>query len=156
MESFIIIVISILVLYLGFYLFLPGLQGIMYGNSSKLWPRVKGIITKSDVVTESNRIGTSHAVKINYRYWLKRKSYLGKTIGYAKYGSNQNAVSDIGDVNSISNQYAEGDSVEVYYHPNKHYIAVLEPGFSWTSVGLVLLGLGFMFLSATLIYKLFS
>jgi hypothetical protein len=138
---FIYVLLSIACFSIGLYLIIPGIIGVIYGRSSKLWPSVKGVITISKVVEDGEGGGT---VKINYRYWIKNKSYLGKTVGFCSYGSRVNSANSIGDANYISNQLPKGSDVEVYYHPNKHYLAVLEPGFRWSAIPVIAFSLMFI------------
>ncbi|MEP1741502.1 MAG: DUF3592 domain-containing protein [Kangiellaceae bacterium] len=134
---------------LGLYLFIPGFQGVIYGRASERWPVVKGLIIKSEIVSDGEG-GAS--VKIRYRYWINNKSYLGKTIGFCKYGSKTNSANSVGDASYVSNQFPERKEVNVYYHPAKYHIAVLEPGFNRASIlvfafGLMFIGAGIFFLT---------
>lgn len=134
---------------LGLYLFIPGFQGLIYGRASEGWPVVKGLIIKSETVSDGEG-GASF--KIRYRYWINSKSYLGKTIGFCKYGSKINTANSVGDANYVSNQFPEGKEVNVYYHPAKYYIAVLEPGFNGASILVSVFGL--MFITAGIFFLL--
>ena len=143
MEILITIALIIITSALGFYIFVPGLNGVLYGKSSHTWPSVEGIITKSKVVdTDEN----SKAV-IHYRYWVRNKNYLGKEVGFCKYGTTFNGANLLKDARNITYKYPKGMNVLVYYHPSRHGIAVLETGFRWASVivmsfGLMIIGVG--------------
>ena len=129
----------------GFFLIFKALLGIFYGSTSKKWPIVKGVIIKSDIISEDDGNSGSHAAIIHYNYWINQKSYTGKRIGFSNKGSRFNASSDSGDAFYISNQYPKGDAVEIFYHPKFHSFSVLEPGFSWWSVLVFFIGLLFTF-----------
>ena len=149
MEEFLDILLIVSALLLGLYVSLPGLYGVLYGRSSKTWPSVTGVIVVSKVIDDSE----SCLAKVHFRYWVGSKNYLGKNIGFCKYGTKFNAANHLKDARLIANQYPKGGNVNVYYHPNWPGIAILEPGFRWASVFVLLFGLMIIGVSMTIIFN---
>jgi len=112
--------------------------------SCRNWPQAKGRIVSSEFRALSESKGRhSYYPDVVYRYSVARKEYESKRISFHDAMS-----SDREFVNGIVERYAEGREVAVFYHPTRHDLAVLEPGFKWTAgivapfvFGLVLLGI---------------
>lgn len=102
-------------------------------HASKVWPSVRGEILESASVdyasgaTDRPRINKPIA-RVRYRYTVDGVTYQGDRLTV----NNELASSQVGsgaDANVLrSHWYREGDSVQVYYDPNKPSFAVLDPG----------------------------
>lgn len=146
MEDLISLILIIITIWLGLYLFIPGLHGVIYGNSSHSWPSVDGVITKSELLDRQEYT----MAEINYRYWVRNKNYLGKDVGFCKFGTKLNTAKLLKDARNITYQYPLGKAVTVYHHPRWHRIAVLETGFRWASAWIMLFGLGVLTVGAVI------
>lgn len=85
------------------------------------WPQVQGRITESVVTEQPRPRGTETGAYIEYRYRADNKTYYGTRvlIGAATSGRR--------DTEELVAKYAEGSHVRVYVHPDRPWLAVLEP-----------------------------
>ena len=112
------------------------------------WPSVSGRITTSRLhsyISRSSDNSSStrmYTTRISYRFHVKNKAYVGKTLSYGEYSS-----SSPSHAKGILKKYPVGAKVTVFYNPANPDKAVLEPGklgilpIFWVCA-LVFLGLG--------------
>jgi len=104
-----------------FFFALPPLQ---YSNSSKSWPTVQGIVTRSEIDVWSSDGRTHYEPKIAYYYIVDGK----------KYTSSQIKAGDPVPDNNVTNakrlqaEYPVNSEVTVYYDPELPESAALQPG----------------------------
>jgi len=86
-------------------------------NKSKQWPKVQGTI---QIV---NIHGSEIQMDLEYNYQVQGETHKNKLIFFtnSKYYKKSRAV-------EFEKKYQEGQQVNVFYNPNKHRMAVLEPG----------------------------
>lgn len=94
-------------------------QGYYYGKLSESWPSVDGTITSSKM---SNYKGTLD-IHVTYNYSVDNVEYNSNRLAYLKPSIETEKVGY-----EYLEKYAEGKTVKVYYNPEDHAEAVLEPG----------------------------
>ena len=109
----------------GIILILVGNRETRLTKDSESWPKTIGIIIKSKVVNRDRGDEFSHTYeycpKIKYKYTVNGKTYKSDKRTFVA------SCDDKEWAKSIVKQYPVDSSVEVYYHPEKHKISVLEP-----------------------------
>jgi len=118
-----------------FFFALPPLQ---YSHSSKSWPTVQGIVTRSEIDVWSSDGRTHYEPKIAYNYIVDGK----------KYTSSQIKAGDPVPDNNVTNakrlqaEYPVGKSVDVFYDPEVPSSSALRPGIQKNDILLaVILGI---------------
>jgi len=110
---------------IGFIFF--GIGEFKKGKASQAWPTVTGKISESkleEYTTTEKREGrkkkvTRHRAVINYAYNVEATVYSSNRIAFGgQPDSPYNLVK----------AYPQGKEVKVYYHPQDHSMAVLQPG----------------------------
>lgn len=100
---------------------LPLLLNTLYiwylANKSKQWPKVSGTIQNINIAASELKM------HLEYSYQVKGETYKNKRIFFtnSKYYKKAQAK-------EFEKKYQEGQQVHVFYNPNKHSMAVLEPG----------------------------
>ena len=100
---------------------LPLLLNTMYiwylANQSKQWPKVQGTIQTVNIH------GSEIQMDLEYSYQVQGETHKNKRIFFtnSKYYKKSRAI-------EFEKKYKEGQQVSVFYNPNKHRMAVLEPG----------------------------
>lgn len=107
------------------------------------WPKTDGTVTSSKVVhSEGATVASNHYQPVvEYSYTVGGKEYLGNNIVIGPTGTLPWLAKREVD------QYPVGSSVQVYYKPQDHSEAVLNPGVTKSingtiAVGLILVGIG--------------
>jgi hypothetical protein len=122
--------------------------GIVLRNASvsKEWPAVQGEIVSSYVDSSSDEDGTTYSADIEFQYVVDDRRLTADTVNFGEYGSsNRNHAAD------IVAKYPVGKMVTVYYDPAEPETAVLEPGVTWSSYVLLLMGLVFIIAPAIIL-----
>ncbi|GAA4804954.1 DUF3592 domain-containing protein [Litoribaculum gwangyangense] len=86
-------------------------------NQSKRWPKVEGTIQTVNIH------GSEIQMDLEYSYQVQGETHKNKRIFFtnSKYYKKNRAI-------EFEKKYREGQQVNVFYNPNKHRMAVLEPG----------------------------
>jgi hypothetical protein len=86
-------------------------------NQSKLWSKVQGTIQTIDIAASEIKMS------LEYSYQVQGEAYKNKRIFFtnSKYYKKSRTI-------EFEKKYQEGQQVSVFYNPNKHRMAVLEPG----------------------------
>jgi hypothetical protein len=103
-------------------------------RSTRNWPAVEGVITKSDTRSQRSPGGSGAPTTIAdvwYNYVVDGIEYHNDTISLSQYGSGSasHAVEE-------AHRYPVGSRVMVYYNPENPHDAVLEHKTPWIFIGL--------------------
>ncbi len=115
--------------------------GIVIRNASvsTAWPVTQGEITSSSVDISTDDDGTTYYADIKFKYVVNDRWITADVVNFGEYGSsNPNYAGDIVD------KYPVGKVVNVYYNPEKVETAVLEPGLTWSSYFILIMGIIFI------------
>jgi hypothetical protein len=82
------------------------------------WPKTRGVVIDGFDFTMSGTL------RFSYEYAVNGKRYTGKKPFFT------NSFKNLGrdKIQTLGNRYPQGQHIEVYYHPQKHSLSVLEPG----------------------------
>ncbi|MEM7397184.1 MAG: DUF3592 domain-containing protein, partial [Verrucomicrobiota bacterium] len=129
-----------------------GIYGLVLGLASKGWPSTEARILQSTVElrttgTGSDRRSAYHAL-VTYEFTLDGETYQGDRISTADIGRGRST-----HARRIVKRYPKGSIATVSYQTGNPSRCLLEPGLRWQafmmpSVGLFVLLLGIVFLSA--------
>lgn len=108
----------------GAIFFVFALPPLQYAASSKSWPTVQGVITRSDIDVWNRDGKTHYQPDIAYTYYLDDKQYSSSKInaGEAPMDNNVNSAK------KIQSKYPAGKEVTVWYDPELPASSALEPG----------------------------
>jgi len=140
----------------GAVAFFLGLPTLRNANASADWPSTTGVIKRSEVVKSRNSDGdTMYKPVVEYAYQVDGKDFECNKIWFGGGSSSSNSS---GAYETVG-QFPKGAEVPVYYHPEKPFEAVLQPGAFFSSylvliVGVVFALVGLLLLGAVLV-KLF-
>ena len=112
-----------------------GVRDLRVANQSRDWPSTRGVVVRSEVSRE-------RGVDIQYRYTVGDRAYAATRVAFGA-GASQTST-------QVIHKYPSGSEVNIHYMKDAPGIAVLEPGGSVWTLGLVfytclllgLLGLG--------------
>jgi hypothetical protein len=125
-----------------------GVRGVLRGHASTGWPAVPGIIQESSVEYQSSSKGGTYHARIRYTYVLEDTTRSGSRVTYGDFGT-----SDPSHAQNIVNRYPAGRAVTVHYMPGDPDESVLEPG---TSFGTWIVPvIGFFFATAGILMFVF-
>jgi hypothetical protein len=120
-----------------------GLWCLWNGLRSRRWPTASGVILRSDIDGFGDVDGSpSYRLRVAYRYEVAGRQFVGKRVFFGQ------GVLNTGSFDRLlrkTNRYGPGVPVNVYFHPKRPSLCVLQPGMrleAWivTIVGLGLLG----------------
>ena len=119
--------------------------GIVIRNASISagWPAAQGEITSSYVSESTDEDGTTYSAEIEFKYVVNDRWLTADVVNFGEYGSSN--MSHAGD---IVDKYPVGKVVNVYYNPDHAETAVLEPGVTWSSYFILLMGIVFLIIPA--------
>lgn len=104
----------------------------MNALKAKRWPTTQGTIIASEVVRSSK-----YLPKVVYTYDIDTNAYSSDKVrvtNYAQYKYKDDAAKEVA-------KYPVDAKVTVYYNPDKHDEAILEPGIKGEHIFMLLLGL---------------
>ena len=136
-----------------------GVRDAWHGWRSSRWPQVKGIVIESAVASRESRtdtrrvgkenlpvnermttrLGTVFYPKIKYQYEIAGRACEGTRITISDGVDSE----DPALAKMITEKYAVGTSVLVFYNPHVVTLAVLQPGISEGATAQVVIGLIF-------------
>jgi hypothetical protein len=132
---------------LGFGIAFAYFAYIDYQNSqaSQSWPSVEGTITSAEIVSDGfRRFRERFKAVIAYSYSVDGAPYSSNRIAFQGYGS-------LMDEESVVEKYSVGSKHPVFYDPANPSSAVLEKGFTMTSIALPLFAVTFIVAAAVMI-----
>ncbi len=142
MDNIFINVFLLIFLILGIWFFSTGLMFTICGLVSTKWPTIQAYVTESKIKEGTTGLGTkAYWAKIKYEYSFRNLKFIGKRIAFGKHGTNWNNTHSKENAQRIIDRYKVGRPVLVHYLPIFKRISVLEPGFSWGSVGVLCFGI---------------
>jgi len=116
------IAIGVMVIVGGILCFLMGFACYKHSLKSLNWPTTYGTVTSSKVVHKVVGTVNQYIATVEYNYNVRNNEYTGDKI-------------DVGPVGSLPwleeekiKPYQVGARVQVYYNPQDHSEAILEPG----------------------------
>jgi hypothetical protein len=108
----------------GVIFFLFALPPLQYSSTSKSWPTVAGIITKSEIDIWRNDGKTHYQPDIAYAYSVDGKKYTSSKITVGDPPLDNNVT----PAKRLQAEYPVGKDVDVYYDPELPESAALQPG----------------------------
>jgi hypothetical protein len=116
---------------------------VHYGNQSGSWPTTQGVVTRSRMYTETERVRarvggrhgtltqtrTKSVLVFAYRYTVNGREYDGQRISYEIRGVSRHEVPTV--------PYSAGEKVLVHYEPQRPTRSVLKPGVSRANFTLI-------------------
>ena len=113
-------------------------------RESGSWPSVQGTISSSSVSKRTSR-GSDHRTrttyypKVGFQYQVDGRRYTSSRIAFGTGESGGSAKW----ARKVVNTYPVGKTVAVYYNPQDPQYGVLESGFTWRSLIVLLAGIAF-------------
>ena len=123
MKTFLVPLISILLITYGFYLVRYAYNLSKETKNSMSWPFVKGHILDVRLEEYGKAGHQNYDVGITYEYAVKSKTYKGDKVHLTTMSDKSKIEAE-----NIIERYKKGSTVSVYYNPGNHSRAVLEPG----------------------------
>ena len=119
--------------------------GIVIRNASVSsgWPTTQGKITSSTIGVSTDEDGSTYHADINYQYVINDHWITADIVNFGEYGSD-----DPDHAGDIVDKYPVGKVVSVYYDPERPKTAVLEPGLTWSSYFILIMGIIFIIVPA--------
>lgn len=114
----------LLFLAIGLTISVVGLRGCYYAGASMQWPSARGVVTESRIGRSRGGNRTTYAPEVRYSYEVEGHGFTGERI----YFSGIDLSSDHAYALEITDRFAVGREVRVYYHPRDPALAVLLPG----------------------------
>ncbi len=121
----------------GIGLALWGLNVLEQSRVSENWPSTNGEVVTSEVREERDEDGTTYYGDVTFQYVINDRRYTADTVSFGQYGGSRKHAAE------IVSRYRPGARVPVYYDPEAPQTAVLEPGVTWSSYLLLVMGLMF-------------
>lgn len=119
-----------------------GLPILKDAKESVEWPNTSGTIIHSQLVkSRSKKKKTSYSASIEYTYTVNNENYVGSTISF---GTDNMSSSNASSATSRVKKYKEGSTIDIYFSPDTPEKSVLEPGATWESYFLAVLGSVFL------------
>lgn len=110
------------------FIFVETIERISMAKESRGWPSVPGLITASEI-TSNTSIGaygsattTSYHTKVSYGYRVQGHDYESGRVTFGSVGSSYERAKE------VANRYPLGMDVAVFYDPANPAQSVLEPG----------------------------
>lgn len=121
------ITVLVIVLAVIIYKIKDRIQPFLYSRQCKNWPKTKGKITltpNTDDSSEKSRVIASirsgSTISLEYEYEVNGVSYEGDNISFKLSGVKNEVLAK-----RLAEEYERGQEVDVYYHPKKPAISVL-------------------------------
>lgn len=139
-------VVPWLFLIAGVVVLCVGVRKCVHASASTNWPQTDGVIVESFVETDHRTDGTRFAPRIVYEYAVGDDLHTATTVSYGDYSASWDS-----HAREVVDRYPVGERVTVYYHPQDHDTAVLEPGSRFNAYLVAVMGLLFTVVGARLI-----
>ncbi|MBN1388385.1 MAG: DUF3592 domain-containing protein [Bacteroidales bacterium] len=108
----------------GAIFFVFALPPLQYASSSKSWPTVQGVITRSDIDVWNRDGKTHYQPDIAYTYSVDGKKYSSSKINAGEQAMDNN----VNSAKKIQAKYPVGKEVTIWYDPGLPASSALEPG----------------------------
>ncbi|MEE4214464.1 MAG: DUF3592 domain-containing protein, partial [Bacteroidales bacterium] len=108
----------------GAIFFVFALPPLQYASSSKSWPTVQGVITRSDIDVWTRDGKTHYQPDIAYTYSVDGKKYSSSKINAGEQAMDNN----VNSAKKIQTKYPAGKEVTIWYDPGLPASSALEPG----------------------------
>ncbi len=153
-PRFIIFLIGGIFFGVGILVGVIGYNILQNAKASLEWPNTEGTVLKSDVVSETStsgtgrdrRTSTTYKAAILYEYTVEGEKRSSSQVSFGQYSS-----SDPSHAQKISVKYPVGKKVKVFYSPEEHGKAVLEPGVTFSSYLVLIIGSVFFLIGGGLL-----
>jgi len=126
----------------GIFLLAWGGYEIVGSHETDNWPGTEGRITSSSVRQETRRASgktsTAYFPNVRYQYQIDGRQHTGHRIVFGNVSGGLKFFAQ-----RIVNRYPSGRTVTVYYNPDQPQYAILETGFTWSSLFILLGGIVF-------------
>ena len=113
-----------------------GLPIVTQAKASLEWPQVSGVITSSTVQSRRDDDGTSYSSEVTYDYTVDGEKMSGETVYFGDYVSSSSRST----ASKTVRKYPVGKEIQVYYSPESPDECVIEPGTTWSSYFVLILG----------------
>ncbi len=137
----------------GIFLMAWSAYEIKGSNESRNWPRTQGTITSSSISEQTRRDSstrrnkTTYYPRVLYEYQVKGRHYTSHRI---EFGGESGGMKWM--AKRVVDKYPSGKKVTVYYKPQDPQYGILEAGFTWKSLFILLAGMAF-FAAGVLCFK---
>ena len=115
--------------------------------ASIAWPTADGRITGSQLERSKSRGETMYSADVAYEYSVDGRNFEGDRVWFGDDFSSSNPT----PWRKVVDRYAAGTDVKVFYAPADPVASVLEPGATWSSSGLYVVGLGLLTLGVLIL-----
>jgi hypothetical protein len=134
----IISLFNIIFLIFSFLIIILGLNFIFKDSIYNRWKTADGIIITSKLDSRKDQDSniTKYAVEIYYEYYVDKIRYIAYNTTSIEMGT-----TDINFANNIIRQYPKKSKVTVYYNPKSPQESILQTGFNFHSMLLLVLGI---------------
>lgn len=135
------IVIGVIIIVGGLLMFLMGVASYKDSLISHSWPTTFGKVNSAKVIHKVVDQVNHYTATVEYDYTVNNENYIGNKI----------SIGPVGSLPWIEEEkirkYPEGSRVQVYYNPQDHSEAILEPGVKsgtvwWLVVTIILVVAG--------------
>lgn len=134
---FLIIIIPLAIF--GVMIAIWGWNNYTGAKASENWPSTDGVVVSSKVEVDEGKSADQeprYTAVVMYKYNIKGYEYTADKVSYSLKSSLKQS-----DANRVIDRYPQGKKVKVYYNPDKHHIAVLEPGMASASYFPIIFGI---------------
>jgi hypothetical protein len=132
-------IVPLLFIIVAAWMFGREILALRRSKQSESWPFTEGEVVSSNVKSRHDSDGdTSYSAAVRYEYEVNGTTYVSRTISFGRKLYFGRASAE-----DVAAMYPVGEKVTVYYDPNNHKIATLEPGISVSSF--IVLGLSAVF-----------
>jgi len=133
----------------GAIFFLFALPPLQYASTSKSWPLVDGIITRSEIDVSRSDGNTHYQPDIAYSYIVEGKKYSSSKITVGEPPLDNN----VSKAKKVQVKYPTGKEVTVWYDPELPGSSVLEPGIKSGDIMLASIAAIFFLVGILALYK---
>ncbi len=133
----------------GAIFFVFALPPLQYASTSKSWPTVPGIVSRSEVSVWKKDSQTHYQPDIAYSYTIDGKKYSSSKITVGEPPLDNN----VSKAKSVQAKYPVGKEVKVWYDPELPESAALEPGIKTGDIMLASISILFFAVGLFAIYK---
>ena len=124
-----------LILSILFNAFVIGYVFLMFKNiSTYFWPKTKGTIVKSEIEVRKDIDGDIFVPLIEYEYSINGNIYRNNQVSFGLTAYGKKPYSQ-----KIINKFPINNTINVFYNPNKHNLAILLPGLRFHQLALLII-----------------